>query len=186
VDLGLRGTGIYVDRIDQLHGWIGATKASPASAPAIVSTGDGGAHWTVQTTPCSGGTSALDFSSDQDGWLYCRDQSQSPALYRTADGGRSWAKVSAVAARGGTSPNTGSRSSIVRFTSPSAGWLAQDDGTLLSTNDAGQTWHSVLQTGESPVALDLLDSGHGWLVGTSLIWLTSDNGQTWHSVSPFK
>lgn len=105
-------------------------------------------------------------------------------LLKTTDGGVSWQRISGQT----TGPPASGLSSLV-FISPTLGFaLGGDHKDVWKTTDGGQTWRSVLQSGNSNF-LNLVFSSDGrtglvTVVGEILI--TTDQGATWHESSfPF-
>jgi photosystem II stability/assembly factor-like uncharacterized protein len=63
-------------------------------------------------------------------------------------------------------------------------WATGASGTLLYTNDGGETWNR--KDINSQVAISdimFLDSVHGWAVGYGAIFSTVDSGKTWAATS---
>ncbi len=76
----------------------------------------------------------------------------------------------------------------VKFVTSKKGWVAGEQGIILFTEDAGETWAAQ----ESGIAQDLLDitfvnEKNGWAVGNrGIILHTGDGGKTWAIQSEIK
>jgi uncharacterized protein (TIGR03437 family) len=141
---------------DPQHGWI-------AGWDKVLTTQDGGAHWSKtavscpeydggpQTSPlCYPGGNAIALSDAQNGWI------AGEGLYHSTDGGAHWSvKISKSGWYHG-----------IQFPDPRNGWLAGDNGELRYSNDGGASWQLLdSTTGVSLQGLYFLDPQHGWIVG---------------------
>ena len=68
----------------------------------------------------------------------------------------------------------------VHFISEKRGFVAGDDGVLLSTDDGGETWTKYpLNTTENINEIYFRNDKDGYIVAGRLIFTTSDGGRTW-------
>ncbi len=69
----------------------------------------------------------------------------------------------------------------VHFADPENGWVAGDEGTILSTTDGGNEWQpQVSGTGEDLFTVHFVDANTGWVGGRGgIILKTTDGGATW-------
>lgn len=66
------------------------------------------------------------------------------------------------------------------FNSEQEGWVVGTQGTILYTDDGGDTWETQhSNTDESFWSIFFIDENEGWVVGWSSIYHTSDKGNTW-------
>lgn len=71
----------------------------------------------------------------------------------------------------------------VKFVTPQKGWIAGEKGTILYTEDGGDTWEAQLSgTGHDIRSLAFVNEKQGWAVGNDgTIIHTEDGGKTWVS-----
>jgi photosystem II stability/assembly factor-like uncharacterized protein len=75
----------------------------------------------------------------------------------------------------------------VSFVDNNNGWIATQDGIILSTDDAGMNWNSINQIENiTPTKIFFRNSDLGWLTGkyngivdSSIIYRTTNSGTTW-------
>ena len=68
----------------------------------------------------------------------------------------------------------------MHFISEKRGFVAGDDGVLLSTDDGGETWTKYpLNTTENINEIYFRNDKDGYIVAGRLIFTTSDGGRTW-------
>jgi photosystem II stability/assembly factor-like uncharacterized protein len=106
-------------------------------------------------------------------------------LQRTSDAGLSWTTV--------TPPDVPAAAiASVTFTDPDHGWLATNQGKIVSrTTDGGATWLTSPGPAvpEGTVALSFIDPSTGWLLASwgnanfsyGALYATSDAGVTWQA-----
>ncbi len=78
----------------------------------------------------------------------------------------------------------------VSFVDDLHGWIATNDGTILTTEDAGRNWHSIAQIENiEPSAIFFRNTNLGWMTGqynsildSTFILRTIDGGATWEPV----
>src|SRR4030043_77905 len=73
----------------------------------------------------------------------------------------------------------------VAFINSTHGWAVGDYGTILSTNNSGQTW--VAQTSGTTKDLrgvDFVNGVVGWAVGPGILLKTTNGGQSWSDQTP--
>lgn len=113
---------------DRLNGWAVGWNG------AIVRTTDGGATWAAQSSPTANYLYGVDFTSANEGWI----AGWNGTILHTTNGGALW-----VAQDSGTFADFYS----LDFSDALHGW-AGGAGTLVRTEDGGQTW--TAQTGALP------------------------------------
>jgi len=149
---------------------------------AVLSTSDGGAHWTPQLSGQLNLTS-VDFVSGQDGWAV-----GTSTLLATTDGGAHWKSL--------PEPCPVIRS--VHFLSPTTGYAvaggsAQGSfgtgpeipalgGVVLTTNDGGHSWKPLAGPADAQTVC-FSDPQHGWLGAAGHLYATADGGRVWTSLT---
>ena len=96
-----------------------------------------------------------------------------PAIIRSFDGGNTWEQNSV--------PNWTSGTRNGYFLSGTDGWLTGIPGSVLATDDAGQSWtgHDYPAAGNA-TDIAFADSQNGWAVGgAGMVVHTTDGGATW-------
>jgi len=148
------------------HGW------AVGSSGVVVSTGDGGRHWGIETTAAKA-LNDVCFVDGLHGWAV----GEGGTMLATVDGGSSWQK---------RQPPSKKALMAVTFADSVSGWVVGDAGTILATTDGGRTWHKQC-SGTSLHLEDVafVDESHGWAVGgdgnNAVILATSDGGRRWRS-----
>jgi photosystem II stability/assembly factor-like uncharacterized protein len=182
-----------LDLVDPTHGWI-------VNDDQLKATADGGATWNSLPSPCKGGSFGLrlSFTSQTKGWVLCPGEpgagSQSKSLYRTIDGGQSWITV-AETGNLGTPPQgplpRGGYVADLYFRDDTHGWISLARGTIIATDDGGQSWSGLpsieveavfpgtVQFFSPTQGLAILQSG-----GQSILHSTQDGGMSWRPVYP--
>ncbi|MEM7129106.1 MAG: YCF48-related protein [Chloroflexota bacterium] len=144
-------------------------------------TTDGGNNWT--TVSRSGGTihlSAVDFFDESHGWIVGHEGTWPRGMLRSENGGRHWSNMA------------GSGGNDVQFVSLLNGFIADDDGIIVSI-DGGYTWSQSYPAETAPTpqststpgvmnGLDFVNTTHGWVVGNGgQIVHTNDGGTSWQT-----
>lgn len=125
--------------------------------PALASTADGGARWTVRAAPAGPenmcgqrGGSLLTTAGLRDWWLLCTGGaaagSSTKALMRSADAGQTWTVAASVTSLSApTRPGSLARQDAVTIAagSPEVLWLATPN-TVTESADGGVTWSQSL------------------------------------------
>jgi photosystem II stability/assembly factor-like uncharacterized protein len=151
-----------IDAHDGLHAWmlvtLGAESTASHELVVVVSTTDGGRHWT--TTPkhqIDGHGTAVQFVDPLHGWMFATPSAggavgaADTTLYRTADGGTHWAAIKSPSqVRGDPSvvgglPEPCPMGGVIgqpTFADPKTGWLGAfcHESTLYVTHDGGLGW----------------------------------------------
>ncbi len=133
----------------------------------ILKTANGGFDWVQQSCPFTGNVTDVDVVNTTTAFA----SGQGGHLIRTTDG-VSWT---------GTPTGVTVDLNGLSFISPQTGWAVGNGGTILKTENGGNSW--AIQ--ESGVTGDLFgvsfyDEEHGWIVGEAGIVLYSENsGETW-------
>lgn len=169
----------------------------PGSHPALASTGDGGAQWTVHAVPAGpgnicrqgGGSPLMAAAGPADWWLLCTGGaaagSSTKALMRSADAGRTWTvAASELSLSAPASPGSLARQDAVAIAaaSPEALWLATPN-TVTQSTDGGATWSRALFNPQGALSqFDVESATDAWVLAPNAgLWHTTD-GVTWRSV----
>ncbi len=173
-----------VDFVDTSTGW------AVGNAGTILRSDDGGRTWTSQPAPTAFDVQAVSFINDQLGWAIASPGAlpvaQSLVVLHTADGGGHWTKTATIA---------GAAALSMSFGSPSVGLITAQgpQGGLYRTGDGGLTWTLVSGVTGWYQSVRMVDSLHGWVVGTysgpngaaaPAILHTTDGGLTWNGQNP--
>jgi photosystem II stability/assembly factor-like uncharacterized protein len=149
--------------VDSNHG------IAVGNAGVIVTSNDGGASWTTQTSGTTSYLEGLSYTDVATAYAF----GQFGAILKTTNGGASW-----------TTQTSGTQYRIRRssFISSTVGTAAGYGGTIKRTVDGGASW----TTQTSPYgAVDLydvnfVDANNGWIVGPGgLIIHTANGGSAW-------
>ena len=169
--------------------------AVPGPHPALVSTNDGGMHWSVRPAPadpgywCSavGDPRWFTASGREDRWLLCfgdgAASSSDEALLRTTDAGRSWT-VMATASLKNPRPGSLPLQDGGQIAASPAAWLwITTPNTLSVSTDGGARWSRVpVNPGGSFGQFDVLSGTVAWLLAPGAgLWRTTD-GTSWQAV----
>jgi photosystem II stability/assembly factor-like uncharacterized protein len=164
--------------IDVIRGWI-AISTEGADGSAILTTADGGQHWSKQSN-LKGQVSRLDFSTPEVGWAVADS-----SLLKTFDGGRSWTLENAS-----NLPNI----TDVHFITPLEGWVSSGY-RLLHTADGGRTWDTILNPCKGFFAGDpfsFISRSTGWIMCAAqpgagsqfkTLFRTDNGGRSWQEIS---
>jgi len=183
-------TGTAADRPGPISAYA-ADRVVAVQDDQVLRSTDHGQTWTPLATPpvsATIGINHIQFVDDQHGWLGVQETNSLVGefdLWRTVDGGQSWQIASASL----SGPPDGQYIypffrgfSTLLFTDPLNGFLSQPDsssnllGSLLRTTDGGQTWNTVIASGEFRGLQILGDS----LVFWGIQYRSVDGGQTWN------
>jgi len=165
--------------------------------PALLSTGDGGARWTVHPTPTDPGfwcsadfTGTFAASGPDDWWLLCPGGaaagSSSKALMRSADAGRTWTVVASVTLSGPRRAGSLPYQNGAEIAASPAGrlWIVTPN-TLNVSTDGGARWTQAAFNPGGYLAFgrfDVLPGTVAWLLATGAgLWQTID-GTTWRAI----
>jgi hypothetical protein len=142
----------------------------------ILSTADGGAHWTVQDRGRLQLTS-VDFISELRGWAV-----GASSLLATSDGGRHWTMqpdpcpliraVHVVSASVGFAVAGGTGISLYGGAAPEVA------GVVLATSDGGRSWHQLAAPADAQ-SVCFNDPRSGWLGADGRPYRTVDGGRSW-------
>lgn len=159
--------------VDKNNGW------AVGNWNTIIHTADGGRTWERQTPEEDRIYKNVCFVDTASGWVV----GEKGYIFHTADGGRTWArqmpkKWEAMADDDFENPKPALY--CVYFTDILNGWISGIEGTLLKTQDGGDTWE-ILPTGTSlSLYTVFVKYGKGWIVGEKGAYLMSeDGGSTW-------
>lgn len=151
-------------------------------------TQNGGTSWNPVSN--NGLTLIFDFVDANNGWAISMPVSQTSnvgsSILRTTDGGLNWVKQYTV-----TALDNDQFLNAIQFTDLNHGWVTGEMGILLKTDDGGEHWTSVTNSGRTPdsnsKALFFLDTNTGWVTsdqknGEGMVVLhTTDGGANWTS-----
>jgi photosystem II stability/assembly factor-like uncharacterized protein len=181
-DSGTRVPLFSVDFADAQHGW------AVGKSGLVLGTADGGKTWTPQPTPVGTGKHFFKVKAvdPQTAWVV----GDWGAMTSTADGGRTWTdrslgKISIIADETG-----GRRSSVVTddvilydvsFPDARHGYVCGEFGSVIATDDGGQTWRlRRTPTEKTLFGIHFTTPDEGWAVGIDgLLIHTQDGGRTW-------
>jgi hypothetical protein len=164
--------------------------------PALVSTTDGGTHWSVRPPPAGppipcgqDPPGSFTAASPDNWWLLCvggaAAGSSTKALWRSADAGRTWTVVSAIASLAGprAAGSLPSQDGAV-IAAGSAGrlWIVTPNTISVST-DGGASWSTTQLDPQGFLGqFDVLSSTLAWVLAPGAgLWQTTD-GITWRPV----
>jgi len=166
--------------------------------PALASTTDGGARWTVRAAPagpenmCHGDGDSRLFTAAglRNWWLLCTGGaaaagSSTKALMRSADAGQTWTVAASVTSLSAPArPGSLARQDAVAIAAgaPEVLWIATPN-TVTESTDGGVTWSQSLVDPQGTFGqFDVQSSTHAWLLAPNAgLWHTTD-GTTWHPV----
>jgi photosystem II stability/assembly factor-like uncharacterized protein len=164
--------------------------------PALVSTADGGRHWSVRPPPAGppipcgqDPPGSFTAASPDDWWLLCMGGaaagSSTKALWRSADAGRTWTAVSANTSLAGPRPAgslPGQDGAVIAAGSAGRLWIVTPNTISVST-DGGASWSTTqLDPQGSLGQFDVLSSTLAWVLAPGAgLWQTAD-GITWRPV----
>lgn len=149
--------------LDHERGWIGGTGA------ALFYTNDGGQTWTDRSPSVIPGNyqiSAIEPLGDSKLWAVSYEK-----ILFSSDGGSSWYVLDSAS----------SNLEDLQFRGSSRGWAVGQNGLILRTFDAGNTWQQASSSvSENLRAVHFPTDQTGWAVGSNGVILRSlDGGQTW-------
>lgn len=181
-DVELRGLSVWSPQVV----WASGTRG------IVLSSRDGGAHWTLDTVPGAGALDLRAIAATSNRVAHAISIGDSSRIYRTTDGGRTWTKQWS-ATRKGTFLDA------IRFWDARHGIALSDpvDGRflLLTTSDGGESWTEIppdrippALPGEGAFAasgscLAVAGRSDVWFAsgGASVarVYHSSDRGRTW-------
>lgn len=101
------------------------------------------------------------------------DETLEPIILRSSDGGNTWDSLTNI-------PSGAYYLRAVDFVG-NKGWAVGRSGTILHTEDGGQTWVRQFSPADSTLFdVDFSDEFHGIACGYNHIIYTTDGGQTWN------
>jgi len=164
--------------------------------PALASTSDGGALWSVRPAPAGPGHMCWQDSPGSftaagldDWWLLCPGAaaagSSTKALMRSADAGRTWTVAAAITSLAAP-PRAGSLpyqdGAVIAAGTPRRLWIATPNTLSLST-DGGTLWSRAgFNPGGYFGQFDVLSGTAAWMLAPGAgLWQTTD-GISWHVI----
>lgn len=153
------------------HPTNGQVAIAAGSHGRIGRTIDGGATWTVVSTPSQRGLYGVTYGSGDVAWAVGEDGD----VVRSTDGGVTW-----------SAQETGSSARLwsVAAVDERRAWAVGDSGTILRTDDGGATW--TAQSSGTTVSLrgvSAVDRSRAVTVGRGTVRRTGDGGATWLAAS---
>ncbi len=168
--------GRHVSAILLAGACLGLCLALPASASALMSTGNGGWLW-LDAQPQGNNLEAVSALDAQ----HAVAAGDNGTMLTTSDGGATWsAHVPGVA---------GAHVADLSFVNGDDGWAVlylqnQNKNLLAHTSDGGSTW-TAERFAWNPGSVDFVDASHGWATGDDPplrkdgVWSTANGGRTW-------
>lgn len=170
--------GLQVQFVDTLIGWASIYNLSTESF-RIVRSNDGGNTWNQIST--SGGI--FYFIDSNNGWAITVGLNE---ILHTTDGGANWTTQ--------FTDNTPGNYNAIHFTDLNNGWVVGENGKILKTNNGGNNWIQITNTGISSVSKSksvfFLNENEGWITNSEPSWSyhailhTSDGGANWIHQNP--
>lgn len=174
-----------------LDAWATGT-SNPAPETALWHSKDGGATWTAVATPAldewggSGDGLAIDFSSDDCGWLVT-EHDHNVVVFRSPDGGVTWSKV---LERSDVTPANGGEIGFKALSAAGAVLSCErydaeqsvSSCVMLVTDDEGATWREATgpATSFARTEIEFVSATQGIALNyMSPPVTTSDGGKTW-------
>lgn len=154
--------------INATTGWVvGSEFKGDGSKPLVLNTVDGGKVWHEQSVEASSGLQTVTFYDAKVGWA-----AGSNVIVHTTDGGIKWQVQNRIEGTG--------KLMAIACLSPQRAWVVGEGGTLLHTEDGGQTWkEQEAGTTEALYRVRFYDE-KGWIVGSqSTVLRTTDGGRSW-------
>ena len=149
--------------LDANHGWV------VGWAGTILRTSNGGRAWEkIQADAASWSLTSVFFRDTQNGWMV----GFAGQILRSRDGGATW-KLQ-------TSPVKSWLTAVV-FDGANRGWIAYDDGLLLS-EDGGETWTTVPVNGRFFLAKLVPVDNRVWAIGQSAV-LKQEDTRKWTRIT---
>lgn len=172
------------DQLDMSGGGLRAVhfyssaKGAAVGTDGTIAVTDNGSHWQARPSGTLQHLNDVWFASAAVGWAVGNDGT----ILTTTTGGMTWVPQYACSSSTSCTPAKRLEKNLnaVTFVSPTEGYIVGDDGTILYTRDAGETW--TLQASDSTQHLyDVQTSGSSVIsAGTAGTFLTTTNaGAAW-------
>lgn len=134
---------------------------------SIITTLDGGVTWSGRQFDSVNQFNDFTYVAPESVWLVAND-----GLVFRAQGGEKWTRVKV-----GTSEHL---YGIEFLHGGVTGWIVGENGVLLKTDDAGETWaQQDTGTNRNLIAIHAFDSKRVWIGGSLVSLVTTDGGERW-------
>jgi photosystem II stability/assembly factor-like uncharacterized protein len=153
--------GIYFT--NRLNGWV------VGDSGWVLHTSNAGDSWETQSTGTTVSLQSVQFIGEQTGWVV-----GSNVIGMTKDGGRSW--------NWQYLPGDTRRGFLcLSFANQTVGWIGDNLGGILHTEDGGKTWTTQISgTTWAITSVQFLDPEEGWATAVhSIVLHTTDGGNNW-------
>lgn len=125
------------------------------------------------------------FLNQQYGWMFGEySGANGPRLVKTVDAGETWQNITA------NLPDVNVNITDVHFTSPTNGFVSTDEGSILYTNNGGNSWTATtgIPAGVGVNEIHFLDNTNAFALlqvanGSDRVYKSTDGGFTWISYS---
>ena len=164
----------------------------PDTRAVILSTGNGGATWRMQSLPQLVWLQGVAFADCRHGWAVGEDRRYLyGVIMATSDGGVHWHMQQRFKWTAFTDVACTDAAHVWAVGGPNqypVSSLQPTPPMIVATSDGGTHWHTQLaasaNTGSDMTGVDFPDSRHGWAIGgggRDIVLATTDGGLTWRA-----